>query len=55
MIVRDLGTLSSSSVVAAETWLSRRLLLARDGMGFSLHDTVLVAGTLGVGAIRRSA
>jgi L-ectoine synthase len=31
--------------VRAETWMSRRLLLAGDGMGFSLHDTVLYAGT----------
>ncbi len=31
--------------VQAETWKSRRLLLARDGMGFSMHDTVLYAGT----------
>ncbi|GAA4919542.1 L-ectoine synthase [Stackebrandtia albiflava] len=31
--------------VAEGTWRSRRLLLARDGVGFSLHDTVLFAGT----------
>lgn len=31
--------------VEAPTWRSRRLLLARDGMGFSMHDTVLYAGT----------
>jgi L-ectoine synthase len=30
---------------ARGTWRSRRLLLARDGVGFSLHDTVLFAGT----------
>ncbi|MCH7231769.1 ectoine synthase [Glycomyces sp. L485] len=30
---------------AAGTWRSRRLLLARDGAGFSLHDTVLFTGT----------
>jgi len=30
---------------AEGTWRSRRLLLARDGCGFSLHDTVLFAGT----------
>lgn len=30
---------------AEGTWRSRRLLLARDGVGFSLHDTVLFAGT----------
>lgn len=31
--------------VAGETWRSRRLLLAEDGMGFSVHDTVISAGT----------
>jgi L-ectoine synthase len=31
--------------VSAETWTSRRLLLAGDGMGFSLHDTIIEAGT----------
>ena len=35
----------SDREVAGETWVSRRLLLAGDGMGFSLHDTVLHAGT----------
>lgn len=30
---------------ARGTWRSRRLLLARDKVGFSLHDTVLFAGT----------
>lgn len=31
--------------VDAPTFVSRRLLLAKDGMGFSLHDTTLFAGT----------
>lgn len=31
--------------VKAPTWNSRRLLLRRDGMGFSMHDTILYAGT----------
>jgi L-ectoine synthase len=31
--------------VAAPTWRSRRLLLAGDGQTFSLHDTVIDAGT----------
>lgn len=31
--------------VAADTWRSRRLLLKKDGMGFSLHDTIIYAGT----------
>ncbi|HLU27525.1 MAG TPA: ectoine synthase [Glycomyces sp.] len=30
---------------AQGTWRSRRLLLAGDKVGFSLHDTVLFAGT----------
>jgi L-ectoine synthase len=30
---------------ARGTWRSRRLLLAKDRVGFSLHDTVLFAGT----------
>lgn len=29
----------------AETWKSRRLVLADDEVGFSFHDTVLYAGT----------
>jgi L-ectoine synthase len=31
--------------VRATTWVSRRLLLRDDGMGFSLHDTTILAGT----------
>lgn len=28
-----------------KNWLSRRLLLRKDGMGFSLHDTIIREGT----------
>jgi len=46
MIVRQLEDIvGTDSDVAAPTFASRRLLLARDGVGFSLHDTVLRAGT----------
>lgn len=46
MIVRRLDEiLDGPRDVRAETFHSRRLLLAADGMGFSLHDTVLHAGT----------
>lgn len=46
MIVRTLAdTVGSDSHVFAPTWNSRRLLLAADGMGFSLHDTIIDAGT----------
>jgi len=31
--------------VQADTWVSRRLLLKEDGMGFSFHETILYAGT----------
>ena len=46
MIVRQLDDIENSDrSVKGETWESRRLLLAGDGMGFSLHDTILYAGT----------
>ncbi len=46
MIVRSVEEISGSDRdIAGETWTSRRLLLKADGMGFSLHDTVIFAGT----------
>lgn len=46
MIVRSLDSIvDTEATVGAETWTSRRLLLARDGMGFSMHDTIIDAGT----------
>lgn len=46
MIVRTLAEIAGTDRdVRADTWRSRRLLLARDGQSFSLHDTVLYAGT----------
>lgn len=46
MIVRSLvDIVDSDRDVVAETWRSRRLLLADDALGFSLHDTVISAGT----------
>lgn len=46
MIVRSLESIvGTERHTFAPTWNSRRLLLARDGMGFSLHDTVIEAGT----------
>jgi len=45
MIVRQLeDLLGTDADVHGPTFDSRRLLLARDGLGFSLHDTVLHAG-----------
>ncbi len=46
MIVRKLEDIQNSPRdVRAPTFSSRRFLLRNDGMGFSLHDTVLYAGT----------
>jgi L-ectoine synthase len=46
MIVRRLeDVVGTEREVRAETWTSRRLLLRADGVGYSLHDTVMRAGT----------
>jgi len=46
MIVRNLKNLEGTDrQVSADTWTSRRLLLRGDNMGFSLHDTLIFAGT----------
>jgi L-ectoine synthase len=46
MIVRTLDDLvGTERDVDAPTWSSRRFLLAQDGLGYSLNDTVLHAGT----------
>ena len=47
MIVRSLAeVVGTERDVRAATFASRRLLLQKDGMGFSLHDTVLHTGTV---------
>lgn len=46
MIVRSLeSVIGTDRDVAGDGWRSRRLLLRRDGMGFSLHDTTVAAGS----------
>lgn len=46
MIVRTLDQIiGTAREVVARTWTSRRLLLKEDGMGFSLHETLVRAGT----------
>ncbi len=46
MIVRTLDDIvGTERDVDGGNWSSRRLCLADDGMGFSMHDTVLRAGT----------
>jgi L-ectoine synthase len=45
MIITTLDSVAGTERdVAGDGWRSRRLLLRRDGMGFSLHDTVVEAG-----------
>ncbi len=45
MIVRSLSdVVGTDRDVAGDMWHSRRLLLREDGMGFSLHDTMVEAG-----------
>ena len=46
MIVRTLhDVIGTDRDVETPNWTSRRLLLRKDGMGFSLHDTVIQPGT----------
>jgi L-ectoine synthase len=46
MIVRKLGELlGTDRDVDVANWTSRRFLLKGDGMGFSMHDTIIKAGT----------
>ncbi len=46
MIVRTLKeVIGTERDVSTETWVSRRLLLREDGLGFSLHETLVRAGT----------
>ena len=48
MIVRTIKEISGTDrEVKAKTgtWLSRRVLLKKDGMGFSFHETTIYAGT----------
>jgi L-ectoine synthase len=46
VIVRTLAEIKDTDRdVRTETWNSQRLLLARDGQSFSMHETILYAGT----------
>ncbi|OMF25838.1 L-ectoine synthase [Paenibacillus sp. FSL H8-0548] len=46
MIVKHLvDVIRTKDDIDTPTWNSRRLLLKKDGMGFSMHDTLIKAGT----------
>ena len=47
MIVRSLDELNDGERdIRTQNWRSRRIVLAKDGVGFSVHETVLYAGTV---------
>lgn len=47
MIVRDIkDIIGTEREVQGEGWVSRRLLLKKDGMGFSFHETIIPAGAI---------
>ncbi|MFD4990760.1 ectoine synthase [Cellulosimicrobium cellulans] len=46
MIVRTLDEITGTEAdVRSENWRSRRIVLAKEGVGFSVHETTLYAGT----------
>jgi len=46
LIVRSMNDVDGTDAdIRTETWRSRRVVLAKDGVGFSFHETVLYAGT----------
>ncbi|MHB0915326.1 MAG: ectoine synthase [Thermoleophilia bacterium] len=46
MIVRTIDDIKGTErEVATPNWVSRRLLLEQDGMGFSFHETIIHGGT----------
>lgn len=44
-VVKLEDIIGTNQEVKGENWTSRRLLLAKDGMGYSVHDTIIKAGT----------
>ncbi|WP_028610743.1 ectoine synthase [Paenibacillus harenae] len=46
MIVKHLSdVIGTKDDIDTKNWNARRLLLKKDGMGFSMHDTLIKAGT----------
>lgn len=47
MIVRTVDEITDTDAdVKAESWRSKRIVLAKEGVGFSVHETTLYAGTV---------
>ncbi len=46
MIVRTIDEITDTDAdIKTENWRSKRIILAREGAGFSVHETTLYAGT----------
>ncbi|MGA0129408.1 MAG: ectoine synthase [Burkholderiales bacterium] len=46
MIVRDIRDIDGTEDdVVTDTWQSKRIILKKDGMGYSVHETTIFAGT----------
>lgn len=47
MIVRNVGDLDDTDRdIRTPNWRSKRIVLAKEGVGFSVHETTLYAGTV---------
>ena len=47
MIVRSIAEITDTDAdIKTENWRSKRIVLAREGVGFSVHETTLYAGTV---------
>ena len=47
MIVRNLDEITDTDAdVKSENWRSKRIVLAKENVGFSVHETTLYAGTV---------
>ncbi|WP_416150554.1 ectoine synthase [Salipaludibacillus sp. HK11] len=44
-VVKLEDIIGSDQEVKGENWTSRRLILKKDNMGYSVHDTIIKAGT----------
>lgn len=47
MIVRTIDEVTDTDAdIKSENWRSKRIVLAKEGVGFSVHETTLYAGTV---------
>ena len=46
MLVRSLAEIEGTDAdIQSDTWRSKRIILAKEGVGFSVHETTLYEGT----------